>query len=615
MKFLVYGSNGWIGQQFLNLLDAEGLEYVRGHDRCDRSKDEIKRVNPTHVVSFIGRTHGEIDGNVIPTIDYLEQPGKLVENVNDNFYSPLYMAIECTKLGIHFTQMGTGCIFSYDELHPYGDESTPFTEESDPNFFGSQYSVVKGFTDRMFKDNFEDSVLNIRIRMPITSERCSRNFITKITSYKKICSIPNSMTVLPTMLPVMLNLITESKTGTFNLCNPGLISHNKILQLYRDIVDPNFKWCNFSVDEQNSILASKRSNNFLSTNKISEFDTSVPDITTAVIECLKNYPKPGIRVLVTGGCGFIGSNFINHIFDLREDWDITNIDRLNYAGNRNNVDEKVRTSNRYRLVEGCIRDQTLVSRTLDDNAITHVIHFAAQTHVQNSYKDGNDFILDNIDGTLSLLECIREYGKIKKMVHVSTDEVYGQSLVDKKTEASIMCPTNPYAATKAGAEMIVTSFMHSYGLPIIITRGNNVYGKNQNKEKLIPRFIDQFLAGNKLTIQGDGMARRAFMHSTDAASAFLTVLENGNIGEIYNLGGADSDERTVLEVAKELLVILKGTEDINLSESITHVEDRPFNDMRYLITDTKLRDLGWTPKVNFKQGIQMLVDETRSKST
>ena len=615
MKFLIYGSKGWIGNQFLDLLDAQGIEYVKGVERCDKAKGEIEKVCPTHVVSFIGRTHGEVDGKVIPTIDYLEQPGKLVENVRDNFYSPLYMAVVCAKMGIHFTQMGTGCIFAYDDEHPLGDESTPFTEESDPNFFGSQYSVVKGFTDRMLRENFEDSVLNIRIRMPITSERCGRNFITKITSYKKICSIPNSMTVLPVMLPVMLNLIKESKTGTFNLCNPGLISHNEILQLYRDVVDPNFKWCNFTVDEQNDILASKRSNNFLATDKISEFDPSVPDIRSAVLDCLRDYPKPGIRLLVTGGCGFIGSNFINYIFSLRDDWDITNIDRLNYAGNRNNVDGNVRTSNRYRLIEGNIRDQDLVTRTLNDYAITHVIHFAAQTHVQNSYKDGNDFILDNIDGTHSLLECIREYGKIKKMVHVSTDEVYGQSLLEKKTEASIMCPTNPYAATKAGAEMIVTSFMHSYDLPIIITRGNNVYGRNQNKEKLIPRFIDQFLAGNKLTIQGDGSARRAFMHSSDAASAFLTILENGIIGEIYNLGGADSDERTVLEVARELLTILKATDQFDFDEHIVHIEDRPFNDMRYWITDTKLRDLGWEPKIGFKEGIRMVVNEVVAKST
>ena len=607
MKLLIYGSKGWIGNQFLELLDAQDIEYTRGNSRCDNARDEIEREQPTHVVSFIGRTHGEIDGKTIPTIDYLEHPGKLVENVRDNFYSPLHMAIMCSSMGIHFTQMGTGCIFAYDDEHPLGDESSPFTEESDPNFFGSQYSVVKGFTDRIFRENFEDSVLNIRIRMPITSERCGRNFITKITSYKKICSIPNSMTVLPVMLPIMLSMIKASKTGTFNLCNPGLISHNEILQMYRDIVDPNFTWCNFTVDEQNEVLASKRSNNFLSTDKVSEFEPSVPDIRTAVLDCLREYPKPGIRLLVTGGCGFIGSNFINYIFSLRDDWDITNIDKLNYAGNRNNVDEHVRRSNRYRLVEGNIRDQELVAKTLCNHAITHVIHFAAQTHVQNSYKDGNNFILDNIDGTHSLLECIREYGKIRRMIHVSTDEVYGQSLLEKKTEASIMCPTNPYAATKAGAEMIVTSFMHSYGLPIIITRGNNVYGRNQNKEKLIPRFIDQYLSGNKLTVQGDGTAKRAFMHASDAASAFLTILEKGNIGEIYNLGGADSDERTVLEVAKELLTTLKGTSEFDLDEHIVNVEDRPFNDMRYWITDSKLRDLGWKPQTGFKEGLAQVV--------
>jgi hypothetical protein len=232
-------------------------------------------------MSFIGRTHGIFEGTKITTIDYLEKSGKLVDNIRDNLYSPISLAILCKEKGIHFTYLGTGCIFEYDNDHPFGQEMDGFTEESRPNFFGSSYSIVKGFTDQLMH-LFEDSVLNVRIRMPITDENIERNFITKITTYKKICSIPNSMTVLNELIPVMIDLATKWKTGTVNLTNPGLISHNEILEMYRDIVNPDFKWENFSVEEQDKILLSKRSNNFLDTDKLQKMYPDIKNIHIAV---------------------------------------------------------------------------------------------------------------------------------------------------------------------------------------------------------------------------------------------------------------------------------------------------------------------------------------------
>jgi nucleoside-diphosphate-sugar epimerase len=230
-------------------------------------------------MSFIGRTHGIYENKIISTIDYLEKPGKLKDNINDNLYSPLILASLCKQYSIHFTYLGTGCIFEYDNTHTIDREG--FTETDTPNFFGSSYSIVKGYTDKIMHDLFNDSALNVRIRMPITSTVNERNFITKITNYKKICSMPNSMTVLDDMLPVILKCALKGKVGTYNFTNPGLITHNEILEMYKEIVDPTFTWENFTVNEQNTILASKRSNNYLDTAKLEGIEY-IPDIKTSV---------------------------------------------------------------------------------------------------------------------------------------------------------------------------------------------------------------------------------------------------------------------------------------------------------------------------------------------
>ena len=290
-KFLLFGGNGWIGSKVYTLLVSMGYNVTKAISRADDYvgiEKEIKSLeNITHVMSFIGRTHGTYNDEPISTIDYLEKPGKLVENIKDNLYAPIILASVCKKLNCHFTYLGTGCIFDYDNEHPFGNETTGFKEQDKPNFFGSSYSIVKGYTDRLMHELYNDDVLNIRIRMPITSEISPRNFITKITNYKKICSIPNSMTVLDNLLPVVIQYALSNRVGTINLTNPGLISHNEILEMYREIVDPNFTWDNFSIEEQNGILASKRSNNCLDTSVI-ESDTSsdIKPIKEAVKEML-----------------------------------------------------------------------------------------------------------------------------------------------------------------------------------------------------------------------------------------------------------------------------------------------------------------------------------------
>ena len=280
MKVLVFGSKGWIGSQFMKLLKNTTHGVIEADIRADNEVAVAKlldRVKPTHVISFIGRTHGP----GYSTIDYLELPGKVKDNVCDNLYAPLTLAIQCSKLNIHYTYLGTGCIFLAND-----PIKSSYNEDALPDFFGSGYSIVKGFTDRLMH-NFNESVLNIRIRMPITADKNPRNFITKITTYEKVCSIPNSMTVLPELLPIMLKMMESNKVGTINLTNPGVISHNEILQMYKDIVDPDFTWTNFSVDEQNKILLSKRSNNQLNTNKLHHWYPEVLPIKESIRQCLE----------------------------------------------------------------------------------------------------------------------------------------------------------------------------------------------------------------------------------------------------------------------------------------------------------------------------------------
>lgn len=294
MKVLIYGSEGWIGKQVCRELDNMEIEYFKGNERAEDTYDlenEINQIKPTHVMSFIGRTHGKIDNTYYSTIDYLEQPGKIKENVRDNLYSPVVLAILSNKYKFHYTYLGTGCIFEFDEyIHPFGQEVNGFSEDAVPNFFGSAYSVVKGYTDRLM--HLFPNVLNVRIRMPITADLNPRNFITKITTYKKICSVPNSMTVLPELLPLMIDMaLNKNTTGTINLTNPGLISHNEILSMYKEIVNPHFTWENFNMEEQAQILAAGRSNNYLDTTRLEMLYPNVLNIKDSIRKCLEEMKK------------------------------------------------------------------------------------------------------------------------------------------------------------------------------------------------------------------------------------------------------------------------------------------------------------------------------------
>jgi dTDP-glucose 4,6-dehydratase len=310
------------------------------------------------------------------------------------------------------------------------------------------------------------------------------------------------------------------------------------------------------------------------------------------------------NILVTGGCGFIGSNFINNFFKNHHHFNIVNLDALYYCAKLENIDIEVRNNSNYTFIQGSICNQHIVKFILENYKIDTIIHFAAQSHVDNSFSNPLQYTNDNITGTHTLLECIRYYGKIQKFIHVSTDEVYGESLGDIKSETSLLNPTNPYAATKAAAEMLVNSYVYSYGLPAIITRGNNVYGPRQYPEKLIPKFILSLLGNKKCTVHGEGKTVRSFLYVDDVVKAFEIILFKGKIGEIYNIG--TNEEYSVLDITKKLVGKIKN--DINFKNYVEYVEDRKYNDLRYNIEFEKLKELGWEQTVGIDEGLDKTIE-------
>jgi dTDP-4-dehydrorhamnose reductase len=295
---VVYGAKGWIGQQFCAYVSSTQPDITLHFpsvrpEKYEESYDEILKIKMEHlekqiaVISFIGRTYGyDAETNThIPTIDYLERPGKLVENMRDNFVAPVNLAQICTKLNLHYIYLGTGCIYTYTDTHRI------FTEEDEPNFFGSGYSIVKGYTNQEMH-KYASHTLQLRIRMPISKHASSRNLIDKLVSYKNICSIPNSMTVLDDMWPIIVQFIRVRETGTYNLCNPGTAEHRWILEQYRDCCDPTHTWTDVSYDEQMKYIKAHRSNNEMSTEKLelfcSQHNLQLDDIQTSIRRCIEN---------------------------------------------------------------------------------------------------------------------------------------------------------------------------------------------------------------------------------------------------------------------------------------------------------------------------------------
>ena len=294
------------------------------------------------------------------------------------------------------------------------------------------------------------------------------------------------------------------------------------------------------------------------------------------------------NALVTGGCGFIASNFINSMHTRYPDITFVNIDKLDYCSNIENVNQGSSI-----FIEGTLCDPDFIERIVTRYKFDYIFHFAAQSHVDNSFVDPISFTMDNAYGTHVLVETCRKHIPDVEFIHFSTDEVYGESVTDEPftEERGVLKPTNPYSASKAAAEMIVRSYIESFNMNIKVIRCNNVYGPNQYPEKLIPKFKRLLRNGEKCTIHGKRSSeiKRAFMHVEDVVDAVDIVWKKGTTGEIYNI--ASDDELSVMDVTQMIIRNLKGTD--NYDKWITYVEDRPFNDSRYYICSKKLKSLGW----------------------
>mmetsp|Transcript_14435 Transcript_14435/g.22256 ORF Transcript_14435/g.22256 Transcript_14435/m.22256 type:complete len:378 (-) Transcript_14435:94-1227(-) len=312
------------------------------------------------------------------------------------------------------------------------------------------------------------------------------------------------------------------------------------------------------------------------------------------------------NIFLTGGAGFIASHVAILLCKKYPQYNIVVYDKLDYCSCLKNLDELKDLPN-FKFVKGDICSPDLVSYVFKENNIDTVMHFAAQTHVDNSFGNSFAFTESNIYGTHVLLESAKCCPTLKRFIHVSTDEVYGEGEdfeTDPMKEDHVLEPTNPYAATKAGAEFLVKSYYRSFKLPVLITRGNNVYGPHQFPEKLIPKFTNQLMKDMPLTIHGDGSNTRNFLFVKDVANAFDVILHKGSPGHVYNIGG--DNEVANITVAKTLLKFFgrEGEEE----KWIKFVPDRKFNDLRYTINSSKLHKLGWTEKTSWEEGLKETVE-------
>lgn len=306
-----------------------------------------------------------------------------------------------------------------------------------------------------------------------------------------------------------------------------------------------------------------------------------------------------MKLLVTGGAGFIGSCFIRHELNKHPDYKIINLDALTYCGNIENLKD-IETNPNYTFIHGNICDKNLVRSIAEE--VDCIVNFAAESHVDNSIKTPEIFIETNIQGTLNLLQAGKECG-IERFLQVSTDEVYGTLGSEGYFyETTPLAPNSPYSASKAGADMLVRAYKETFGLPVLNTRCSNNYGPYQYPEKLIPFFISKLLKGEKVPVYGDGLNIRDWLYVYDHCEAIDIVLHNGKIGEVYNIGG--HNEKTNLEITKIILQAMGKDES-----SIEYVQDRLGHDRRYAIDNHKIQtELGWQPSLTFEEGIKLTID-------
>lgn len=303
-----------------------------------------------------------------------------------------------------------------------------------------------------------------------------------------------------------------------------------------------------------------------------------------------------MKILVIGGAGFIGSNFVRYIINNYSEYEVVVLDKLTYSGRIENLKEIL---NKIRFVRGDIRKKEDIERVAID--CEAIINFAAETHVDRSIMSSEDFVLTNVYGVYNILEIVRKYDNIEKFIQISTDEVYGPIIDGSFKENDRLYPRNPYSATKASADLLCLSYFETYGLNVVITRSTNNYGPFQHPEKLIPKTIIYSILNKKIPIYGKGNAIRDWIYVEDNCRAIDLVLRKGKKGEIYNI--ASKEEKSVMEVVKTILRFMSKDESL-----IEFVKDRPAHDLRYSLDIEKITKLGWKPKIKFEEGIKRTIE-------
>jgi len=492
-------------------------------------------------------------------------------------YMPIYLSELCRKKNIHLTYINQEMYWEDDNLQ-YVKKLLSMNENS-------LYLNLWMLVNEDLKNNSQNMLLEM-IHLTSRFDMNSQYYISNISD----------------IYPILYDLIRQQSNGSYELANPTSIKFSNIVQLYKEY---------FSVE-------------LLSTNNDTPIYKSHSEIDTQPIETkyfilpsyqslqrlFKRIRKNSVvkdvslqrktAVLVTGGYGFIGSNLIHHLYHKYPKCMIVNIDRLDYCSRKENLDDLI-NSERVKCYEMDLSETNKIEEILKTHNVQYVFHLAAQSHVDNSFNNSLQFSKDNVYATHSLLEASKNYGKLIRFLHVSTDEIYGETLqLQPFKENELPNPTNPYAATKVGAEYIVQSYYHCFELPIIIVRGNNVYGPRQYPEKMIPKFVSSVLNNEPCTIAGNGLMQRNFIFVEDVCYGLVTVLEKGLIDNIYNVG--TDDEKSVLDIARIIIDVIKGP-DVDKEKYIQYVKDRYYNDFRYSINANKIRSLGWKPKMTFQEGL------------
>ena len=603
MKWLLFGHRGWIGAKVEGILRAAKQEVSVVDRRMYRYEDAAGVINAAkadRVVCAVGRTHTKHNS----TIDGLEGDASWDDAVLANHDIPVWIS-RAARGKAHVLYIGTGCIYS--GRHEY-------FEYDRPDFSGSAYSRIKSMTDLTL--GLEENVLNARIRMPISAEASPRDFVCKLLSYSLICSDgANSMSVLSEVLPVLLALAHEGVVGTLNAVNPGPLTNAEVLDISRESAMLAHPHRDTTQPEDLKLLA-RRSCCILSCEKIQGAlqrlsrstlrNYGAPEQLSPARELLAKTlisRKEPFRLLVTGGCGFIGSHFIDMWLSKFPQDIIVNVDSVCAVSGASpgNVDSS--SDDRYTHVNIDIRSAEAAAdilALLTSQRITHVIHFAALTHVDDSFASSCDFVHTNVLGTHHLLEAMRQYGSMVRFLHVSTDEVYGDRRGDDSAADSTttpLCPTNPYSASKASAEMLVKAYRSSYELPCTVVRCNNVYGPRQHDTKVVAKFCTMALRGDDLTLYDGGKSRRHFVYVSDAVVAIGILLRSGDLdGKVYNV--ASDQDVSIAELARHILALA-----CRPTNGTTSVEGRPYDDMRYLVCDADTRSLGWRQTVPLEDGL------------